>query len=73
MKKTLIPVAALAFALVVAAFAWLRAQDPEAPPPDKWAEIQQNNKKISEALDQIEQNLNFIKARSMSGGRRPPA
>jgi hypothetical protein len=71
MKKTLLPVAVVAFALVVAAFAWLQAQDQDGPPPDKWAEIQQNNKKIGEALDQIERNLNFIKARSMSGGRQP--
>ena len=39
-------------------------------PTDKWAQIQDNNKKMSKSLEEIEQNLDFVKARSMAGGRK---
>ncbi len=52
--------------------AWLYAQEAEptdAEPADKWIQIQKNNQEMNKSLEQVEQNLNFIKARSMSGGR----
>ena len=54
-------------------FAWIYAQDQDpntsSQSSDKWIQIQENNKEMIESLDEIEKNLNFIKARSMSGGR----
>ncbi len=54
---------------------WLHAQENplesiSSPiPNDKWAQIQDNNKAMLKSLDEIEKNLNFVKIRSMSGGR----
>jgi len=73
-----VAVACLALGLV-----WLRAQDTgepapaepaaaegeEAVPADKWKQIKKNNEKMTKSLEQVEQNLNFVKARSMAGGR----
>ncbi len=66
---SLIPIFGLILGLI-----WLRAQETPSNsnsdiiPSDKWTQIQENNKKMSQTLTQIESNLNFIKARSMSGG-----
>ncbi len=60
---------------LLAGVLWLRAEDSPSPGPDaenqdKWSQIQTNHKEMLKKVDQIEENLNFIKARSMSGGRR---
>ena len=69
MKRLTFVAAALAVALVALLLARSGAQ--EAAPPDKWQEISDNHKKMTQALETIEQNLNFAKARAMSGGRHP--
>lgn len=49
----------------------IHAQDNATPSTDdKWTKVINNNQDALKSLDAIEQNLNFIKARSMSGGRR---
>lgn len=70
MKRFPLLATALGVGLFALALARLGAQD--AAPSDKWAQIAENHKKMNQALDTIEQNLNFIKARSMSGGRKSP-
>jgi hypothetical protein len=57
---------------------------PNAPPPpsadapstngdaasaDKWEQVKKNNEDMAKSLEAIQQNLQFIKARAMSGGR----
>jgi len=65
--------ATLGFAL---ALAWLWAQDEtsnsdsDAAPADKWVQISENNRRMLKSLETIETNLNFVKNRSMSGGKR---
>ena len=58
---------------------WLRAQEasqesqePDASPisKSKWTAIDENNKRMLKSLAEIENNLNFAKARSMSGGKK---
>ena len=61
-------------ASMILGLTWLRAQEasPEsdASPISKWAAIEGNNKKMLKSLTEIEDNLNFVKARSMSGGKK---
>jgi hypothetical protein len=59
----------LCFALGIA---WTRAQEnaASAEAGDKWVQVQENNKQILASLEEVEKNLMFIKARSMSGGRQ---
>ena len=68
MKRITLAAAAIALALLGLSLTRLGAEDPA--PTDKWQQITENQKKMSQALELIEQNLNFVKARSMSGGRR---
>lgn len=56
---------------LLAGLSHIQAQDDSSTPAeDKWSKVINNNQDILKSLDEIEQNLNFIKARSMSGGRR---
>lgn len=68
MKRLTFAASALVMAILAPSLARLGAED--SLPADKWQQIAENHKKMSQALDTIEQNLNFVKARSMSGGRR---
>jgi predicted nicotinamide N-methyase len=68
MKPLTYTAAALAAGILALALARVVAEDPASP--DKWQQINDNHKKMDQALEIIEQNLNFIKARSMSGGRK---
>lgn len=68
MKRLTLAAAVLATALMAITLARLGAED--AAPSDKWQQITDNHKKMTASLDLIEQNLNFVKARSTSGGRR---
>lgn len=61
--KTLLMIVSLSVGL-----AWLYAQESSSDSSDKWTQIQENQKKMLQSLDTVEQNLNFIKIRSMSGG-----
>ncbi|NUN93566.1 MAG: hypothetical protein HUU04_07280 [Verrucomicrobiae bacterium] len=67
MKRLPLAAAALAAGIAFLVIARVGAQD--ASPADKWTQIAENHKKMTAALEAIEQNLNFVKARSMSGGR----
>lgn len=67
MKRITLAAASLALGILGLSLARLGAQDPA--PVDKWQQIKENHEKMSKALELIEQNLNFVKARSMSGGR----
>ena len=62
---------------IVLGFSWIFAQEENTSEAktdfnstDKWSQIQDNNKKISKSLEEIEQNLDFVKARSMAGGHK---
>jgi hypothetical protein len=69
------------FLCTILCLVWSRAQnqDPNTLPSDqasvesgdKWKQIIDNNKNMEKTLGEIEQNLQFVKARSMSGGRNP--
>jgi hypothetical protein len=71
MKKLIMIVAAtVSIAFATAWLQKLQAQDSTNSSVDKWTTIENTNKDLSKSLEEIEQNLNFIKARSMQGGRR---
>jgi hypothetical protein len=69
------------FLCTILCLVWSRAQTetPNVAPPDqtsdasgdKWQRIVENNKQMEKTLAEIELNLQFVKARSMSGGRNP--
>ena len=69
-QKTVSVLATIAICLTLG-LAWLHAQDATSSSgsSDKWSQIQDNNKQMLKSMETIESNLNFIKARSMSGGR----
>lgn len=67
MKRLPLAAAALVAGFAIIFLARVGAQD--ATPADKWQQIAENHKKMTASLETIEQNLNFVKARSMSGGR----
>ena len=69
MKRLTLAAAALAAVLIALTLVRLDAED--AASPDKWKQIDDHHKKMTATLETIEQNLNFVKARSMSGGRHP--
>lgn len=67
--------AAALLSLGIACCLWLHAEE-KAPSSDsssleKLATIDQNNQDITKSLEAVEENLNFIKARAMRGGRQP--
>ena len=55
-------------------FVWfqirLKAEE-TASSDDKWTQIQNNNKKMFEDLQTVEETLQFAKARAMQGSHRP--
>jgi hypothetical protein len=59
--------------LTTVSLLWLHAQENVTPNAgesgDKWNQINLNNQEILKSLDTVDENLNFIKARSMRGGR----
>jgi hypothetical protein len=61
------------FSITAATCFWLHAQENVASdstvPTDKWEQVKKNNEDMTKSMETIEQNLQFIKARSMSGGR----
>jgi len=66
--------ATLSLGCLLAGALWLRAEEatkPDAENADKWTQIQNNQKDLLKKVDAIQENLNFIKARNMSGGRHP--
>ncbi|MBI4027579.1 MAG: hypothetical protein HY360_21510 [Verrucomicrobia bacterium] len=49
-------------------FAWSQDQEPSpAAPGDKWAQIQENHKQLIKTVDEIDENLAFVKIKVMQG------
>ncbi len=65
-------IATLGLSCILGGALWLRAEETaktDAENTDKWIQIQNNQKDLLKKVDEIQLNLNFIKARNMSGGR----
>jgi len=71
LKKSILGLGFLS--IVTATCLWIHAQETagsdSSVPGDKWEQVKKNNQDMLQSIEAIEQNLNFIKARSMSGGR----